>query len=414
MRFIILFIIFLFSVPCQAQIKEYEHLFDVNPDEEIPLVWRLNEEYQQAISDYDWHYDFSWNIPPVFDKEFDQNIKNFGNIEKRIDNPDEEALLRDIRRLPPEFYPYIGPVLHTLPGLSGKILDLPGIKETKHQFPKKIASKLAKIPDIEFVSPGLYLYLMPQIFGEGLNSLEFPQKTQPRHNMPPIRFKKKFIEDIVKQIPVKNFAINAKPKEEDLGTRHYTATATTPLSKADVKAFINTLDGLNNFQSDDNTIIQFISFNGLMSYWDEKNGIDKNVSYLKTMVNPCQTIARKIKWAGKRNEFQKIIGTQSFGLDDWAYTCDKTLKAYRAANLGTAEITSLNILKKGYAYKMINQYGYYTPEERQTHKYFIEAVIQTFQSNANDQEAVRPYKHELSKKLSVFGANILGTPLILP
>ena len=46
MRFIILFIIFLFSVPCQAQIKEYEHLFDVNPDEEIPLVWRLNEEYQ--------------------------------------------------------------------------------------------------------------------------------------------------------------------------------------------------------------------------------------------------------------------------------------------------------------------------------------------------------------------------------
>ena len=140
MRLLVFIYLLLLTIPCQAQIKEYKHLYDINPDEEIPMLWRLQKEYRKFHSDYDWHYDYSWNIPPVFDKEFAQNIERFGNIEKRIDSPDEESLLREIRRLPKEFYPYIGPVLHTLPGLSGKILDLPGIKETKHQFPKRVAS----------------------------------------------------------------------------------------------------------------------------------------------------------------------------------------------------------------------------------------------------------------------------------
>ena len=114
------------------------------------------------------------------------------------------------------------------------------------------------------------------------------------------------------------------------------------------------------------------------------------------------------------NEFQQIIGKEAFGLDDWAYTCDKTLKAYRVVSQNNAYVTTLNILKKGYFNKMIDQYGYYTPQEKQTQQYFIEAVIQMFSSNYEDIKAVRPFKNEIYQKLLQTGSVFLGTPIIVP
>lgn len=414
MRFLLLFAFMLAAVPCFAVSPETQHLYDVDMNEEIPLLWRVEKEYRQNISDYNWKYDFSWNIPPIFDKDFSQDIKRFGNVEKRLENTDEEMLLQDLKRIPPAFYPYIGPVLHTIPGLSGKILDLPGIKETKNQFPKHIASKLADIPDIEFVSPELYIYLMPIIWGEGLNSREFPQNTQKRPHRAPVKIKKEFIENVLKRVPTADFASNQPAKKEKNGIRHYTANAATPLSGADVKAFINTLDGLRQSPVLKENEIRFIALNSIFSYWDGKQGIDSNVTFLKGVVNPCQTIARKIKWLGLRNEFQQIIGKEAFGLDDWAYTCDKTLKAYRAVSQNNAYITTMNVLKKGYLYKMIDQYTYYTPQERQTQRYFIEAVIQMFSSNSENMKAVRPFKNEIYQKLLQTGSVFLGTPIIVP
>lgn len=414
MRFVFFIIaLMLINAPCRAQLKEYAHLYDVPADENIPDMRQLEKEYKKSVSDYDWHYDFSWNIPPVFDKEFSTDIQRFGNIEKRINSADEEKLLRELKRIPPVFYPYLGPMLHNVPGLSGKILDLPGIKGTKHQFPKQIASRLSNIPNIEFVSPELYIYLMPQIFGENTGSLEFPQMSSRRPSIPAVRIKRAFLNQLLEKVPAQDFALNAAKKEKG-NPRHYSADLSTPLSTADVSAFIDTLDGLQSFQNSGRNEIDFIAVSGLISYWDEKNGIDKNVSFLKSAVNPCQSIVRKVKWLGLRSEFQQIIGAQAFGLDDWAYTCDKTLKAFRAASQNNAYTTTLNLLKKGYAYKMINQFSYYTPEERETHKYFIEAVIQMFDSTPENVAAVRPEVNRLREKLLPFNANILGSPLIMP
>lgn len=414
MRFVFFIVaLMLINAPCRAQLKEYAHLYDVPADENIPDMRQLEKEYKKSVSDYDWHYDFSWNIPPVFDKEFSTDIQRFGNIEKRINSADEEKLLRELKRIPPVFYPYLGPMLHNVPGLSGKILDLPGIKGTKHQFPKHIASRLSNIPNIEFVSPELYIYLMPQIFGENTGSLEFPQMSSRRPSIPAVRIKRAFLNQLLEKVPAQDFALNAAKKEKS-NPRHYSTDLSTPLSTADVSAFIDTLDGLQSFQNSGRNEIDFIAVSGLISYWDEKNGIDKNVSFLKSAVNPCQSIVRKVKWLGLRSEFQQIIGAQAFGLDDWAYTCDKTLKAFRAASQNNAYTTTLNLLKKGYAYKMINQFSYYTPEERETHKYFIEAVIQMFDSTPENVAAVRPEVNRLREKLLPFNANILGSPLIMP
>ncbi|MDO4162367.1 MAG: hypothetical protein Q4D80_05125 [Pseudomonadota bacterium] len=414
MRFIFFITLLAIVFPCQAQIKEFAHLYDIDLAETIPDTVQLEKEYRKESSNYDWRYNYSWNMPSVFDTEFSRNIKRFGAIEKRIDSEKEDALLRSIKRLPPAYYPYIGPVLHTVPGLSGKILDLPGIKETKNKFPEHVASPLAGIPNLEFVSPELYIFLMPQIWGEGLNTLEFPEIKQKSVNHPPVRIKKEFINTLLERTPSSDFAINKEKKEKSKGMRHYNATKETPLSEADVTAFIQTLPALRKFQDGRENGISFIGMGVLQNYWDQKNGIDKNVSFLKGVVNPCQNIVRKAQWLGRRYDLQQIVGTQAFGLEDWAYTCDKTIKAFRAASQNNAYTSSFNLLRKGYFYQMINQAGYYTPEERMTHKYFMEAVLQAFSSNQNDIDAVRPHLKQLRKELEAFDLNMLGSPLILP
>ncbi len=413
MKLALFIILLILATPCQAQIKEFEHIYDINMDEEIPLIWRLKEEYRKNTSDYNWYYKFSWKIPPTFNNNVKNTITRFGTIEKRLNNPTEEDLLRDLKRIPQAYYPYIGPALHNIKGLSGKILDLPGIKETKNKFPSKIASPFTNIPNIEFLSPALYIYLIPQIWGEGWESFEFPKPKEYPHK-PTVQFKKDFIEKIKNRIKPADFAINQQNKTPKDGIRHYVADASTPLSPADVKAFISTLPDVKKFEEVENRKVEMIMLNSLISYWEEQQGIHPHVSYLKGVVNPCQTLVRKIKWAGLRSEFQQIIGKQSFDLDDWAYTCDKTLKAFRTAKQTSAEVFAINLLKRGYTYNMINQYAYYTPQERKTHQYFLEASLQLYSDNIEDIKAIRPYINQLRNQIAPFQGIILGTPLIIP
>lgn len=414
MHLIIFIISLLISVTANAQLKEYKHTYDIDLNEDIPMTWRLKEEYKRERSDYYKNYDFSWNIFPVFDVDFRKTIKDMGAIEKRISSKDEDGLFRDIQRLPKIFYPYIGPSLHTVPGLSGKILDLPGIKETKNKFPEKIASRFKNIPYIEYLSPSLYIYLMPQIWGEDMENLEFPQKINKLPRINTVRIKPEFIDKIFQKVPAEKFALNSSTPQNKLEPlRHYSADKNTPLSTSDVKAFITTIDDLINFQNSNHNHIKFLMIDSLIQYWDEKNGTDRYVTVLKNTVNPCQGIARKVKWLGIRSQFQEIIGKSAFGIDDWAYTCDKTIKAYRVANLNNSYSTSLRLMKKGYQYKLINQYGYYTPEERKNHENFIEATIQLYDSKPEDIEAVRPFMDKLYEKFLKIDNLFLGSPLIM-
>lgn len=401
------------SANANAQLKEFEHIYDIDLDEKIPLLWRVKKEYMKETSLYDWKYEYTWRIPSGFNYDFKQKIKYFGSVEKRIQNDDEESLLRDLKRMPKEYYPYIGPMLHNMKGLSGKILDMPGIKETKNKLPSKIASRLQDLPNLKFLSPELYIYLMPQIWGEDMDTLEFPhQKDSKPQDIPNIKINPEFIKNIKKKVPVSDYWLGAKTKSKKYDIRNYTADADTPLSNADVKAFINTLDGLFRFRLQKDYEIRNILVDQLIGFWEEKQGIDRNVSFLKTVVNPCQTIVRKIKWTGLRNEFQKVIGEQSFGLDDWAYTCEKTLKAYRVVDIPYGYTAMLKIVRKGYFYRLLERY--YTPEEIQQIKYFIEATLHLYDTTPHDVEIVKKHKDQLFQKLLKFKNHFMGTPLIFP
>lgn len=412
-KWIFLLMLF-FAIPTQAQLKEYEHAFDINLQEEIPMVWRVRKEYQQARNEYDWKYEYNWRLPAVFNHDFKKKIKNFGSIEKRIANTDEENILRMLKRLPKSMYPYIGPALHNVRGLSGKILDMPGIKETKNKFPEKIAERMQNIPDIEFASPELYIYLSPQFWLEDMQSLEFPQELpeQPKQN-PKIRINPEFISRLKQKVQIDDFAFGSKPQTLDLDVRNYYADVNTALSGADVKAFIGTFAGLHKFREKKGNEIRLIALSGVINFWDEQQGINKYVAYFKNVVNPCQSIVRKVKWAGLRDEFQQAIGAQAFGLDDWAYTCDKVIKAYRITTLSNGDIASLHALRRGYFYKIYDKMDF-TDEEREQQKVALEATLHLYDSSAENVAAVRPFAKQIEQELNNLTIQYGGSLIILP
>ena len=413
MKLWIYILMFLFAYPCYAQLKGYEHLFDIDLNENVPLIWRLKKEYEHNNSSYDWHYKFSWQISSVFDYKFKQNIHNFGSIEKRIDNPDEESILADLKRTPKAFYPYIGPLLYTVRGLSGKVLDLPGIKGTKNKFPDKIASRLQNIPDIEFASPDMYIFLSPQFWGEDMASLEFlhePLNKQPK--TPKIRIDPEFMKKMKQQVNINAYAKGKSPNTT-IGHRHILAGSETPLSTADVRAFINTFDNLKNFSTSGNNGIRLILIEPLINYWDTKNGTNENVAMLKGIVNPCQSLVRRVKWSSLGQKFQDSIGVEGFGLNEWAYTCDKVIKAYRVSSIPSSHIGFYRNLKKGLYYKALDKISQ-NPREKQQTRYFLEAIAQMFSTTENDLKAVRPFRMELRQKLNALQTEKTGTLFILP
>ena len=412
---IFLFLLYLcvFSYSANAQIREYDDLYKIDLQEDIPLVRELAKEYQDSRNQYNWRYDYNWRIPNTFNSKFLTSIRNFSGSEKRISSADEDSIYRDLQRLPKSFYPYIGPMLHNIKGLSGKILDLPGIKETKNKFPEQIASQFKDIPNIEFLSPELYIYLNPVFWGEGFASLEYPDNYEyPDSSTPNIRISPDFIAKIKQKVSVDDYALGQKLHIPETDFRNYNADINTNLSGADVKSFILTLDGLKKFKYTKNYEIRLMSIGRIINYWDVKNGQDPAVVFFKEMVNPCQAIVRRVKWSGLRSEFQKAIGVGAFGLDDWAYTCDKIIKAYRVINMPTAHITAIRLMRKGYYYKVFENMDI-TAEEFEQQRYFIEALIRMYDSNLKDVEKIRNFKQELHNKIPALGIEYVGTPIIL-
>ena len=412
-RKIFLLLCWLWIYPVEAQQLTDPKLFAVNLDEIPPDVEKLSDEYRFKRSQYNWKYEYRWDMPKQFDDEFADAIVNFGTVEKRIANEDEESILRWLKNLPPKYYPYIGPLLHTMRGLSGKVLDLPGIKETKNKFPNRIASVFEDVPDIEFASPAMYIYLMPEIWGEK-SSIEYPQPQYEKLQNPhKTKINPEFVAKILQNVPQEKFALNYKPKPQNLGVRHYFANENTPLSGADVQAFVNTGAGLKNFIKENNNELRFIMLDSLVRYQDEKNGENSTVAFLKSAVNPCQTIARKVKWLKQYKAFQSAIGTQGFGLEDWAYICDKTVKAYRVYHMPIDYIGVINFTHKGGYEKALRRFGY-SAEDLQTVHYHHAAFVQMYTSTSGDIDAVKPFAAELSQMFFDLGVQYGGTPLIMP
>ena len=162
-----LFMLMLISLFPLSQAKavsmaDYQKTFEIDLEKDrLPSEEELLKVFMQENRYYDRKYNSIWELLGNFDADFYAKASTYGMNEKRLKWEEEDMVLEIINSLPKEMYPYIGPMLFKVPNMSEKVLNLPGIKETKNKFPDRIADELKNIDEIEFLSPFLYyIFLM--------------------------------------------------------------------------------------------------------------------------------------------------------------------------------------------------------------------------------------------------------------
>ena len=336
--------------------SDYAENFIIDLDEPLPRIEELREQFRPAPV-YDRKFDYYWNIGTEFDREFAQTIRRYGTRNKRLKWASEEKLLDLLQSVPPEMYEYIGPYLHTVPGIPEKILNMPGIKETKNKFPSRIASRFADIEDIEMLSPAFYFLLMPEIWPENQDPNEKPVPAP--LPLPSNKYNPKLLDSITKVVRPEDFAPGAVVKSP-LRSRLRTLDpeASSLLSSPDVKAVAKTIVNLIDFGNNIDVQLRIIEAGNLLDAWDEARGKGLGVAHLKEIVHPCSRLVQKVRLAGLERDFKRIIAKNAFDEKSWAYTCDKTIKAYRLLNISQIEAQTLMLFRKNVFMDQLGRYNY--------------------------------------------------------
>lgn len=405
----------LLSETVWAAAADYDRYFKVDMKMEVPDINTYIKKLDTMDQFYDKGYESRFKMGRKFKQEFSRTIRFYGLSEGRLKNNYEDELLEIIGWLPRDSYQYIGPMLHQIPGMSEKILNLPGIKETKNKFPEKIPDRLKGIENLEFMSPALYFLLMPEIWGE--------KKPEDLDRPKTVRVKKPKIDtelpDFLKdkaEFPEKNAekkkassVRKAKPAFA-LSLRTIAPTLTSPLTSKDVAAFTATIDNVMEFGTRDNmrNYSKLIVGEALLDIWEQENGTALKQNSLKDIVNPCQRLVLKTRFAGIYDEFASVVVKQGFSPEEWAYTCDRTIKAFRVAEANQATAYAVRFHRRGYYDNYIRR----LPKKWQDEMYAVEAaIIKMYTALKEDVEAVRPHQRELAEKMIKIRGVMLTAPI---
>lgn len=385
--------------------------FDVDMDigQKLPPYEEMLKKYVADNRIVDRGYDFHWDIGNIFDSVFRMTIDYYGQTEKRIKNVHEDDLTALLSSVPPEYYQYIGPYLHTVPNMPEKILNMPGIKETKNRFPKRIARELEGIEDLEFVSPYLYYVLMPESWPDYRRTMEKAPRPSTRAK---VEHDPAFFEKVKALVPDEDFLPGAEKQSKlslsDLRTLEPTKNG--PLTAADVKAFTGTLDKVNAFTKDLKNYDRINTAGILIDVWEKENGRGPQVSLLKDLVNPCQRLVQKVRYAGLEREFSRIVNTEGFDAEGWAYTCDKAVKAYRVSMLTRSVVAGILMYRQGVYDAFRDIAGERIGNlQRET----VQAVLEMYEAPTVDVLETRKNRSELGRKIIDNNRFIGNAPILV-
>ena len=391
-----------------AGTADFAKYFKVDMNADLPSYAELERKYVINGGRYRRRYDYHWDIGNLFDAVFRATITDYGSTERRIRNEHEEDLLTMLALMPKEYYQYIGPYLHTVPNMPEKVLNMPGIKETKNKFPTRIAPQLQHIEDLEFLSPYLYYLLMPEMWSENRVPQERPVV---RKASPKVEYDEALYQKIRTLVPEENFVPGAKP-EVKIGAsdlRTINPDINSPLTSADVKAFARTLPQVYKIGDNLFTMGKIYSVGTLFDIWEIEHGTGLPVNGLKDIVNPCQRLVQKLKIAGLENDLRMAIGGEGFSPEGWAYTCDKTIKAYRLGKMHSSTLASVKAFQRG-AY---DAYVRDTLGDKTANLQFatMQAVVEMYKAPLNDVLEVRKNTKLLKKEFEAGKYRILGQPI---
>jgi len=392
----------------KAAPADFAPYFKVDMGAPLPDFEELWRKYAEERARYNRRYDYHWDIGNLFDSLFRNTITVYGGTEKRLKNEHEDELMDMLSSMPPEYYQYIGPYLHTVPNMPEKVLNMPGIKETKNKFPTRIAPQLADIEDLEFLSPYLYYLLMPEIWPENRQSVERPVK---RKATPKTEYDGDFYAKIKQIVPSDEFVPGAKPsvKTGASDLRTINPDINSPLTGADILAFARTLPKVRQIAADTPTKARIYNAGMLLDMWEQENGKGLIVNLQKDLVNPCQRLVQKLRMAGMETALRMAVGGEGFSPEGWAYTCDKTIKAYRMGKLHSSTLASL----KFYQSRVYNQFLAEELGERKSRMQFeaMQTLIEMYKAPLNDILEVRKKRGVLKKEFEAGKYRILGQPI---
>ena len=401
---LILFLMLVFSSNTFAAMADYKDDFEINLEKDkIPSLEELEKFFYKESTLYSPRYKSVYDLLGDFDKEFYQISKNYGNTEKRLKWQQEDQIIAILEKLPKEMYPYVGPMLFEVPGMSEKVLNMPGIKETKNQFPKVIAEQLKDVEDIEFLSPFLYYILMPEAWPENYRRVELPQL---RKMHPKVNYDEKFYLALKKIVVPEDYMIKGGKKrigKSDLRTIN--PTPDTLLTAADVAAFARTIETTENWVE-----VNKYELSKVTSMWlnyDVQNG-DETVPGMKDMVNPCQRLVQKAQILGKERELAALVAGEGWTLYEWAYTCDKTIKAFRLGHISSTMVQALRMYRSGVYDEETEKLS---PQMRAWRFSTMQALSEMYNAPLSDVKEVRKNRALLNEKWKNYGYKIFGVTL---
>ena len=397
---------FLTGKAASAAMADYKQEFEINLEKDpLPSLAELEEVFNRENRYYDKKYHSLWELTGEFDADFYARAATYGINEKRLKWEEEEHTLEILAALPKEMYPYIGPMLFEIPNMSEKVLNMPGIKETKNQFPKRIAPQLKDIEDIEFLSPFLYYILMPEMWPENARKIEQPQMT-PYH--PKVVYNPDFYAALKKLVPPEDFmsdAMQKKPGRSELRT--IKPTPDSLLTSADIQAFVRTIDAVEDwYQTGDNRYQLSRISSMLWSYeFDENPAV---VAGLREGVNPCARLVQKARLMGQELELAKKVAGEGFTLNEWAYTCDKTIKAYRLSRISSSLMLAIRAYKSGLYDDEISKLS---PKSQAFRYATMQAIVSAYNAPLADVVEVQKNRPLLEKQWKKYDFKLAGTSL---
>ena len=263
------------------------------------------------------------------------------------------------------------------------------------------------IKNLEFLSPYMYFVLMPEIWPDYKDTREYP-KEKPVYAK--VKYNEQFWKKIRAQVKPEDYYPNRERKGEDIKDKLRTLNPGLEgsLTSADVKAFGRTLKQIDEFSKVPGRMALLSEARILLNSHEEATGKGLPINTLKDLVNPCQRLVQQLRIAGLEGEFMQIVGKEGFSSEEWAYTCDRTIKAYRLSLINWSTVASILNYKQN-VYK----------ETLQTMPLMFRgpqlavmlAVPEMFKASREDVVAVRKNRKMLADEFKAIDFNIAGAPV---
>ena len=322
----------------------------------------------------------------------------------------EDDIYRLILTLPKYAYQYIGPFIHEMPYVSERILNIPGIKETKGKFPTRIAPQMQEYAKKygKYMSTHLYIYLMPEAWAlpereketfKGYNKIVSVDKDGKAEGLfdiyNPSLLTKHKMPDPAKYQSGEALKKNVRPQ-----TPADQVTRTSPLTEGDVEAVLASFEsieqafGTNRFD-EFHTALRDMSLS------------DNNL--MEELLNPMQTLVDKISRLPEKEKFAAAIAKNGFTPESWGITVDKIIKARRVANMSPA--VALNLATWRRLKKPPKSFDVLTPHDRQVSWDSIQLFLGMYTSTRENLLAVKNYGDNIRKVFATKDMMVIEAPV---